>query len=108
MQINGSVAGKQTPQAAVEIGHDWTAKIRIGKVELPDFVLKVLREILVVLIPIEYSFGHSVWRCLLFLVVYPRCRNNFLPSRRHNNALIFPLDSAHHLMEMTKAIAEAR
>jgi hypothetical protein len=75
---------------------------------MPDFVLKVLREILVVLIPIEYSFGHSVWRCLLFLVVYPRCRNNFLPSRRRNNALIFPLDSAHHLMEMTMAIAEAR
>jgi hypothetical protein len=45
MQINGSVAGKQTPQAAVEIGHDWTAKVRISKVEQPDFVLKVRRKI---------------------------------------------------------------
>jgi hypothetical protein len=77
MQINGSVAGKQTPQAAVEIGHDWTAKVRINKVELSDFVLKARRKILVVLIPIEYSFGHSVWRCLLFLVVYPRCWKQF-------------------------------
>jgi hypothetical protein len=38
MQINGSVAGKQAPQAAVEIGRGWAAKVRNGKGKLPDFI----------------------------------------------------------------------
>jgi hypothetical protein len=44
MQINRSLAGSQTAKAALEIGHDWTAKVRISKVELPDFVLKARRK----------------------------------------------------------------
>jgi hypothetical protein len=38
----------------------------------------------------------------------PQMLEQFFAIKRHNNALIFPLGSAHYLTEMTMAIAEAR